>query len=84
MNRNRIGVSVVGAFLLLSLTITYADADTYAENEDLQRISVYPKNADDYIFMPIVDLEILDEVIYGVENRGHKVIAFKVEFIKYS
>ncbi len=70
---------MVGVLLLLSLNITYA------ENEDLQRISFYPKNADDYYFKPIIDMEILDEVVYGVENREHKVIAFKIEFpqIKY-
>ncbi|MCG7851087.1 MAG: hypothetical protein MIO92_01040, partial [Methanosarcinaceae archaeon] len=79
MNRKIIITSVLGVFLLLSLNITYG------QNRDLQRISFYPKNSDDYYFKPICDMEILDDVIYGVENREHKVIAFKIEFpqIKY-
>ena len=72
--------------ILLMFLISSAFSQEIIENEDLQRISFYPKNADDYYFMPIIDMEILDEVVYGVENRGHKVIAFKIEFpqIKYN
>ena len=71
--------------ILLMISISLVSSQNVIENEDLQRISFYPKNANDYIFMPINDMEILGEVIYGVENRGHKVIAFKMEFpqIKY-
>ena len=77
--------NVLTFLILLMVSISIVSSQDIIENEDLQRISFYPKNADDYYFNPIIDMEILDDYVYGVENLSHKVIAFKIEFpqIKY-
>jgi hypothetical protein len=58
------GKTLTAFFLLfLSLNLSYADA------EELKRISFYPNGADDYYFTPLVSLKILDSLAV-VEQNG--------------
>jgi hypothetical protein len=53
---------------------------SYASIVEMQQISYYPKNIGDRYFRPIVDLAIVDDKIYSIENMKHRAIAFQLEF----
>ncbi len=50
-----------------------------AESIQLTRYDYYPKNEDDYFFRPVVDLVILNDSLFGVENFSHKVLMFSIQ-----
>ena len=80
MNKNR-GVKMSGmkARIVLLVLILFMVMSLFAEVIELKKISFYPKEDSDYYFRPIIDLDIIDDEIYGVVNFEHKILVFKLE-----
>lgn len=61
-------------FMLIFILVSFS-----AESINLYRSDYYPNDDNDYFFRPIVDMVIVNDTLFGVENWSHKVLMFSIK-----
>lgn len=71
--------SWIAKILFVIAIILTTSISIQAEEIILIKKNVYPIDMDDYYFRPLVDLSIVDNHLFAVENFGHQVIKFSIK-----
>ena len=64
--------------LIPFILVVFIQASNAADTIQLTRTGYYPKSDDDYFFRSLPDMAIISDLLFGVENFGHKVLMFSI------